>query len=177
MIERRIHLPPGVELTPQQRRVDEVLQELFVQRELYETQYKAAMARSSERDEVLKKPPRFRYLSEYHASIYDPLQHLVSEGKWSDFHHRLARDKGIAKPEDRWNCIQRYISANVFVLRACLNVRVIELNTLSGIKKEDIATLVKLGYSVMGPYRNWLVECRKNVDGFIEIPSTLSTKT
>lgn len=174
MGERRRTLPTGIELPVRQRQVDQILSQDFVRDEFYDTRRKAAQSRTSSRDEILNKPPRFRFISEYHAAVYDPKQGNVFEGKWSDLHYWIAREHEIAQPEDSWNNIQRYVSADVFTLRAARGTKVMIIDTLYGLKGNDLATIEERGYFVMSPYHNWLLRNSSSQDGFIEVPSVLS---
>jgi len=174
MRERAVRLPSGVELSPQQRQVDQLLGQYMVRDEFYDTRYKATQSRTSSRNEILKKPPRFRFVLEYHAAIYDPKGSTVHEGQWSDLHYWIAREHEVAQLEDSWKYIQRYVSADVFALRAARGTRVMIVDTLYGLKQKDYETMEGKGYTLMSPEHNWLIKNSAGENGFIEVPSAIT---
>ena len=177
MKERRTNLPVGVELTTQQIRVNTLLRRPKVRKELYDTRRKAAFSRTSSRNEILKDPPRFLFVSGYHAAIYDPEAGSVYKGSWSDSHSSIARDKGLAGPEDSWGN-KHYVSCDVFCLRAARGIKVVILYTLYGIRGQDVRRIRELGYEVMGPQYQWLIETEngRGEARYIEVPSSLTTR-
>jgi len=172
MRERKINLPVGVELTARQARIDALLKRPKVRKEFYDTRRKAALSRTSRRNEILRKPPRFLFVLDYRAAIYDPSgAGCVYEGSWSDSHSRIAR---LAKPEgspgDKY-----YVSCDVFRLKAARKIKVVILDTLFGISGQDVRKMRELGYEVMGPQYQWLIENGRD-EGYIEVPSSLTIR-
>jgi len=161
-------------LSSEQEEVDALLNQDIVLDELFETRYKATQSRTSSREKILKKPPRFRFVSEYNAAVYDPENGVVHEGSWSDLHAWIARDRGISKPSDSWNFIKRYFSCDVFCLRAVPGLRVIIMDTLQDFKAKDFATVRRLGYEIMSPEFHWLVDSPYTCGKYIEEPSSLA---
>ncbi len=161
--------------TPQQQRVDQLLQDQHVWGEYMDTRQKYHNVHCSDtRDATLKKPPRFKFLSEWHSTVYDPEHQSTYEGNWSDLHFWIARDHNVARTEDSWNGIQRYISCLVFVLRAAPQIRVLEIDTLFGFTPKDFAVMGSQGYTIMDPNHNWLAVDFSEHDGFKKMKSTLT---
>ncbi len=162
-------------LSPQQKEIDSLLSNYLVVDELLQTRYKSVMSRTSSRDDMLENPPRFRFLSKYCTAIYDPQAEVLYEGKWSDLHFWIARKNGLATLSEEWHDRkQRYVSCDLFSLRAVRGVRVAILNTLHIFAKQDLNKIKKLGFEVMGPEYHWLIENNYTFEGFIKTPSALT---
>jgi len=131
-------------------------------------------SRTSGRDRLGNSQPRFKYISEWHAVVYDPSTMNTYSGNWNDYHAWIARDQGISKPEDSWNGIQRYISADSFRLRAIHEANILAVDTIFSLRPVDFAVLEARGYTLMSPDRGWLVLDQAGQGTFKTIPSAIS---
>ncbi len=173
-MSERIKGLPHIELPPQPRRIDELLRQPMIKDELQDTYQKAHQARTSSRDSV--KPPRFRFVSEFHGVIYDDKNLAIYEGKWDDYHEWIAREHEVSEPGDTWNCIKRYTSAMSWKLRAAQNIKVLEIDTLYGFSYTDLTVMQNAGYTVMDPEHQWVVASAVSDEGYVLVPSALTWK-
>ncbi len=162
-----------IALPAEQRLVDSFLGEPFVFSEFETTSIKAQQCRTlAYREESLKKPPRFRFVAEYHSAIYDTRGMVVHEGMWSDMHDELVRENTRGKLPDEPSATGSYVSANVFTLRAARQVRVIIVDRWC-ISKEELEALKKQGYAIMDSSYDWIVENPNNPGELVRIPSAI----
>lgn len=150
--------------------VDNLLQQPEVRDELLATAFVATQSRTEDRDKFLKRPPRFKFVSGFMASIYDPETLKVHEGKWSDYHSWIAKDNGLQVFDDSLNKVKKYTSGQVFILRASPQ-KIMILSALDNLTPKDFEAIINNGYGLMDPEYYWIV---KQGDGILRIPSSLS---
>lgn len=168
--------PVGVkELPASQNQVNTLLEQTEIAQELRKTASKARLSRAPEhRDKILKQPPRFKFVSEYHSCVYDPKSETVIEGRWSDTHVEIAQKHGLAVAGDEEKTIRSYWSGEIFAFRAIPQIRMFELGTLQGFSPKDHAVLESLGYTVMTPTRDWILVDFASNTGFRTVKSPIS---
>lgn len=153
-------------------RINELLKDKLIQHELLETREIATLARKGESlkgvlDDCVAKgiysgnSPKFRYIAEFQSALYSHERKNVYLAAWNISHSDIARKEDLqARDASGWQVPEtgHYTSADVFILAAAKNIRVIIIDSLFDFDKEALSVIRKLGYSVLSPHRNWFLE-------------------
>jgi len=88
------------DLSLQHQRVDKLLSDVNIKIELLQTIVNGNFVLTPERDKYLARPPKLRYLTEFHHTIFDKQTALTYEGLWSDYHLWIAKKHGLIDSAD-----------------------------------------------------------------------------
>lgn len=104
--------------------------------------------------------PDLRFVAEFQTALYAPEKKAVYVDSWNTPHSFIVERENLQVKDQSGSRAQKpcYISADMFVLREAIDVKVMMVNTLFGFSAKDLVVIKNLGYSVLSPNWNWLSE-------------------
>jgi hypothetical protein len=173
------------ELPPNEQRINELLENTSISRELDETDFIASHVRrggllKEQLDKNVAKgiirssSPEFKNIMEFQSALYAHERKIMYLDDWNVPHSDIAGKNDLLAKDSFGSQILEtgnYTSGDILVLRAIPNIKVMRIDSLFGFYLEDLVAVKKLGYSVLSPNLNWLIEGSRAI---VRVPSVIS---